>query len=555
MIDALYHRRRSSTIRASDNPAGNQMDTMELRKPKNHWTGVTLLLIAVAAMAVFSRSWSHPFVHDDQPVVRDNPVVQGQVPWTHVFTKPYWARDISPDPLYRPVTTASFRTDAMLAVGGTKMFHVTNSILHTFASLFVAIVAFQLTRTTLAMLSAGLIFALHPVHTEAVALIVGRSELLALLFMLAAMSVHLRFQKKASKITITHHLMMSGLYMLAVFSKEHGIFTIVAIAAIDLCGWRQMSQSKRRDRIRHLAKSHFLGMIAVLAVFFFVRWLIFGWTMKIPLATVVDTLNPLDHASSTEKLLTPLALVTLSFRLMLLPTGHSPNWGAGSFELANDFFLNDVIIGAIICLLLVLLTIRSCRLRQPALIPLITLASLLAIPCHILPVANWFFGERWLYAPSAMLALIIATVVAKSPRVLASLVILSLPILAIQSWNYQNCFSSNSALIASVLDKHPNDYFALAARCHELTNEGEIGQAEEYVERLITYHPDKGDSWCFNALFWAEHERWEDASEALSQCVMKGGHLRSPARIAELSERIAAQTRVRNDAPRRPPIR
>ncbi len=531
---------------------------MESIARKDRWFVPSLAIVAIAAVVAFSPTWDHPFVHDDQPAVRDNPVVQGSAPWSHVLTQPYWSPSISSDRIYRPVTTASFRLNALVSGVEPWGYHVANTMLHALASVLVAIVVMQLTRSTFAGLISSLFFALHPVHTEAIALIVGRSELLVLIFMLATTSLHLKSisnrTQKPANVSLPYHLMLSLLFALGLLSKEHGVFTLFIVASIDFLHWREMSQRRWRDRLGYLTQSHYLGMILVLAAFFLARWLVFDWRVVLPSETAVSSPNPLDHATIIEKMLTPLALVALSFRLMVLPAGHSPNWGAGSFDLASEVTRTDVLAGVAILLLIVIFLVLTHRHRNRLFIPTASLVALLAIPCHLLPVANWFFGERWLYAPSAFVAMMIASVIARRPKTLGVLILGLLPVVAYQSWRYQDCFLSNEALVTCVLEKHPNDYFALAGMCHTMAGDGRIGDADAYAKRMIEHHPDKGESWCFNAMVLADQGRFEEAGESIHRCVIKGGHLRLPGQIAELSDRISAHSQ-RKKRPTRPPVR
>ncbi len=508
-------------------------------------------MVAAAGFVVFLRSLEHPFVYDDLPAVRDNEIVQGQRPWLDVLTQPYWPPAVSPDPIYRPVTTATLRLDAIISGLDATGYHVTNAILHALVSVLVALLASTLVRAKRAWWPpsvAGLLFAMHPVHVEAVSLVVGRSELLAALFMLLTAYLHHRHLNRADGPTIRHHVMLAVLVLLGCLSKEHAVFTVVIIATQDWLHRAEQGDRAIRPELQRLAKSHWLGVFGALAIFFLARWLVFGWKMKIPLKIIVDTLNPLDTATTTEKLLTPFALLTHSIRLMIMPTGHSPNWGAGSFALADTWMRWDVMVGLAVLTALLILVFTSLRRRIPSALSAMALLVLLAIPCHFLPVANWFFGERWLYAPSAFLVLILVGWVSRWPRLLLVGAVLVLPLMAHQTWQYQACFSSNEQLLACVLEDHPNDYFALAGTCQGYAVDGRIAEVEDHVLRLVEHHPDKGDAWCFLTVLLAEKGEYERAGASLNKCALMGGVLRGPGGLEEASERIRAWQKSGEDA-------
>ena len=75
-----------------------------------------------------------------------------------------------------------------------RSFHATNIALHCLATYLLVIFSRQVLRTrtssSLAVWVTGLLFALHPVHVEAVAGIVGRADILAGIFFLIALIFH-----------------------------------------------------------------------------------------------------------------------------------------------------------------------------------------------------------------------------------------------------------------------------------------------------------------------------------------------------------------------------
>src|SRR3989475_3193801 len=96
---------------------------------------------------------------------------------------PYTTLFRSGGSMYRPLTIAAFALDR--AVDGAAWLHAVNLAWHAAASVAVAALARRLTNNAGA-LAAGLLFAVHPVHVEAVANVVGRAESMAALFAVLA---------------------------------------------------------------------------------------------------------------------------------------------------------------------------------------------------------------------------------------------------------------------------------------------------------------------------------------------------------------------------------
>ena len=88
---------------------------------------------------------------------------------------------------------------------------------------------------------AALLFAVHPVHTEAVAGAVGRAELLSsIFFLLALLSFHKHSGRGAAAKSGSYlHLLLPGLAAgLAMLSKEQGVTVIGLCIVHELC-WLQ----------------------------------------------------------------------------------------------------------------------------------------------------------------------------------------------------------------------------------------------------------------------------------------------------------------------------
>src|SRR5438874_1488752 len=122
---------------------------------------------------------------DDLYIIAWNPLVHSLQGAWRAFGAPYWPPDLGGQ-MYRPLPLATFAVDWTLTHGHPVWFHATNLLWHAGVALIVTAVAFgspspegrggQGVRTALA---AGLIFAVHPVHVEAVANVVGLGELMA----------------------------------------------------------------------------------------------------------------------------------------------------------------------------------------------------------------------------------------------------------------------------------------------------------------------------------------------------------------------------------------
>src|SRR2546428_8373413 len=109
---------------------------------------------------------------DDVAIIVTNPLVAEPGGVWRAFGAPYWPPDLGGH-LYRPLIIAAFALDRML--DGAVWFHAANLLWHGAAAVAVAVVARRWADTTGGLVPGGL-FAVHPVHLEAVAHGAGRAR-------------------------------------------------------------------------------------------------------------------------------------------------------------------------------------------------------------------------------------------------------------------------------------------------------------------------------------------------------------------------------------------
>ena len=144
------------------------------------------LVVALAALMAYAGTLAFDFVWDDTLLIqRSHQLHLWSDLWT-ALTSHFWAEVQERSQYYRPVVTASFFLDLKLWGLNPLGFHLTNVLAHMAVSLAVLALARRLTGSEPAAGGAGLLFALHPLHTESVAFVSGRTDILAALGVLLA---------------------------------------------------------------------------------------------------------------------------------------------------------------------------------------------------------------------------------------------------------------------------------------------------------------------------------------------------------------------------------
>src|SRR5690349_18318437 len=128
---------------------------------------------ALLAVAIYAVTLGGTYVYDDVKIVHHDPRVLEPGRWYQLWTEPFFERSV--DKLYRPLVSTSFAVENYLHGDRPWIFHLVNILLHAAMSGAVALLAMRLAGVGAARI-AGLLFAVHPVHVEAVAGLVGRAE-------------------------------------------------------------------------------------------------------------------------------------------------------------------------------------------------------------------------------------------------------------------------------------------------------------------------------------------------------------------------------------------
>jgi hypothetical protein len=184
---------------------------------------VWVALVALAALAAYFDALRCGFVLDDFEYIVDNRALALDV-------KLFWRAHLSAGtPFYRPLSTLSFALDKTLFGAWAPAYHAHNLLWHLVASLSALALARRLVGG-LAAVSCALLFAVHPLHTEAVTGVVGRMEVMAAAFVLLGTVVYLRGQLVAAM----------GLCLCALWSKESGVVMPAVCLLLDghARGWK-----------------------------------------------------------------------------------------------------------------------------------------------------------------------------------------------------------------------------------------------------------------------------------------------------------------------------
>ena len=307
------------------------------------------LVIITSGLALYWPTLSYSFVYDDHIQIVNNPLVVGfsSSSIAKIFVEPTF-----PGNLYRPVTTLSFGLTSYLFGITPLAFHLLNVLLHISVTLLVFTLSRRLQFSALISSTAALLFLLHPLHTEAVANVTGRAELLVALFGLG--SVIIATSSIQTPIRLFTALL---LFFLATLSKESG-FVFALLIPLSLY---QVSLLRKESSPKGTYAVFIVAIAAASALSLLLRYNALGQSFLLGSSGQFWMENPIFHLSFSERLYPALVVLGEMLSKIIIPSDLSADYSmmwesfaavylsvTGSLHLIPIFFilLGALLIGA-----------------------------------------------------------------------------------------------------------------------------------------------------------------------------------------------------------------
>jgi tetratricopeptide (TPR) repeat protein len=391
--------RKSRNQRAGRVESGPpRLESANGRSP-NRVAGGEIFVIAVAA---YASTLGGGFTLDDVLIVNQNPLIRDLGNVGAIFTTDYWgySERFSDRGLYRPLTILSYAVNRAVLGDAPAGYHAVNVLLHAAASVLLCVViARRFDNVSVAALT-GLLFAVHPIHTEAVAGIVGRAEILAFFGTMLCLYGYDRATTATPgrRAWAWAALCWAG-YAVAVLSKEIGV-----VAPMLIVLWELIQRERRAlFRGKKFALIVFGGLPVMAAAYAGVRAAVVeGAGVNV---VWVDT-------PAHERMLTALRVCGEYVWLLVAPVHLSADYWTDLVPIARRPWEHGVLAATAMLVGLIAIAVKTWR-RAPAVawgvmtfVVLLFPVSNLALPIGVLK------AERLLYAPSAGFLILPAAILA-----------------------------------------------------------------------------------------------------------------------------------------------
>lgn len=380
-------------------------DSPNVRRGK--WV-VAALLLAVAVIVAYFNILPGAFIHDDISEIVENPYIKDPAFIGRIFTSPAWSFEFSEERTgvsnyYRPLQYLTYL--AIYQVWGPNPlgFRLFKLLLHLLTVQLVSLFCRRLISSTRAAFLAALLFALHPVNTEAVTWISGITDALCVPFVLLSLLFYLAASpgrgEERGRLRAFPYLLSLLFFFLGLYAKETAAIVLVLIVLLDLL--RLPPGRVRPSWFRYLP------YLFLFIIYLVCRVAAIG-SFQVPGSKYV-------WLTRLQCLVNPVYLAGAYFFKSLLPINQN---GWYVFHPVLNLADPRLIAAAVLLAALVVLAWRLARVGRK-----IELFFLLWFFITLLPVLLFFrqiglnvFTERYLYLPGVGFCALVALTLNRLPR-------------------------------------------------------------------------------------------------------------------------------------------
>lgn len=521
-----------------------------------------VLLVAASAVVVHLNALPNPFAIDDVGIILQDQRVREFQAW-RLVSENFWFQPRS-DRLYRPLVLLSLAINWAVS-HEPAAFRVVNLLLHAGAAALVTLLARSLFGCLRGAAAAGLVFALHPVHTEPLNVIVGRADLGAAVFLLMALVLHWEGGSLAISAGWRRAALVTLCFAAALGCKENAVVLPAMLLVLDWWRWRRarlrQPATAGREVGRHgswrirRAVNSYLPLAAVFLVYLGVRSAAIE-ALSRPAARITVLDNVLAHPEHglgpgdsvlLARWATPAVTFAKAVRLTTFPGRFSHDYSYPALDTVKR--LNDprlpAAAGAILGLLVAV--VGSAR-RTGRVAVAITLGVVAySVTSNTVLLIGTIFADRLLYLPSLGFALAVGIVVtglsaslrsAGNPlwRAVSAIGLLAVALstawFAYRTIERNRDWRSPRTLIDADEPVAGRSARWLANAAAQAFNERDFDVALDYSRRVLEVYPDYEFPWRIIGLVLHQRRQYDEALPALQHALALGASDRPEAVLA-----------------------
>lgn len=436
------------------------------------FVGIACVAVAAVAAVAFANTLSHGFVWDDPVSIERWLPALPRV--SDAFLPPPGIPQF-PSGYYRPLQLLSYRLDYALGGGNPFAFHLSVVLWHILASVLVLLVARRLysreAERNLGSVAAAALFAVHPIHSESVAWMAARPDVMAGALGLGAVLAYTqpgwteRRRASLAALLLFASLLCKEVAALFVVLVPAAVFVIDAMPG------------------RRIGTTSCLALAGAVVIYVSLRWI------GVPIEIGQD-----ESLLPDNPLLVLVAAVGAYLRMVVLPLTQNariadvPTSGA------------DLAFAAVLILGVIGLFVRSLRRDDRLVVYCLAWTGLTLAPSFVVMFHAWNapIAERYAYVPSIGVCWLFGIAVArlassKTPhrRAIVGAVVMLVLVSGVLTVRRNRIWQDNVSLWTDTALRNPQDGFALRNLGTALLERGETDAAEHAFRDALQLRNDR----------------------------------------------------------------
>ena len=357
---------------------------------------------------LYSSSFKNKYTYDDSAVLTQNRFVQKGLAGIGDILHTQYFEGYDPHTnarAYRPVSLISYAVETQLFGNDAKPHHVISVLLYALTGILLFYFLHRLLKSSHYSLPfiIALLFVIHPIHTEVVANIKSRDELLGFLNFLISMVFLLKYLDKPS---ISKIIFSSLFYFFALASKE-SLLPTLAIVPLLLYFFRDIPWKK-------ILKLTF-PYAAVFIIFLLIRQSIIHSNSNTSPIEYLD--NPLLAAKDiSSRIGTNILVMGMYLQSLMFPYKLACDYSYNSIPLVG-FGDPGVVIAIIAYLLLLFFAIKGFKKKTIWSFCILYFFITISIVSSILILSSNAYADRFLYTPSLSVCIAIGLLLYRLPDI------------------------------------------------------------------------------------------------------------------------------------------
>jgi len=460
---------KSGKARAKGKQRAAEKTVAEARKPATRWWIYAVAAAAAVYLAfqAYAPALNGPFFFDDNSQPYHTPDYPNRLG--------AWTQGV------RPLLMFSYWADYQFSQAPFG-FHVVNLLFHLLNSLLVFLIVRKLIKPIstdwLWPAFAAAVFLLHPIQTEAVSYIAGRSETMSVMFLLAAFTVFLYRSSPAVSWKIAIAVLL--LFGAAAATKEHTLVLPALLLLTDYYWNPAFSFSGMRKNWRLYLP---IAAGAAVALAFFAR----------VLANTNGSAGfGLKEFTWYQYFFTQCRAFWVYLRLLVLPVGQSVDW---DFPISRNILDHGAIFGLAGILVLVGAAIFFRRKYPLASYGFLVYLLLMAPTSSFVPIIDPL-AERRMYLPMIGILLVAVALLARirvDRRKVGAALGIFVAVLGVLTYQRNLLWASDTVLWEDTLRTSPNKQRVRFQLAHNYYSNGRCADAvAQYAEAARVQKPDYG---------------------------------------------------------------